>query len=78
VARIERIDGELLGSDGCPAPFDRSLMTPYALRHSYAAVPVDVLKELMDHVSVGTTMGYYREDPLVPLGRWDDLATVNA
>jgi hypothetical protein len=37
-----------------------------------------VLKELMDHVSVGTTMGYYREDPLVPLGRWDDLATVNA
>lgn len=66
VARIERIDGELLGSDGCPAPFDRSLMTPYALRHSYAqrhadaAVPVDVLKELMDHVSVGTTMGYYR------------------
>lgn len=59
-------------------------MTPYALRHSYAlrhadaAVPVDVLKELMDHVSVRTTMGYYREDPLVPLGRWDDLATVNA
>ena len=41
-------------------------MTPYALRHSYAqrhadaGVPVDVLKELMDHVSVGTTMGYYR------------------
>jgi integrase len=66
VARIERIDGELLGLDGCPAPFDRSLITPYALRHSYAqrhadaAVPVDVLKELMDHVSVGTTMGYYR------------------
>jgi len=43
-----------------------SLITPYALRHSYAqrhadaGVPVDVLKELMDHVSVTTTMGYYR------------------
>ena len=42
------------------------LITPYALRHSYAqrhadaGVPVDVLKELMDHVSVTTTMGYYR------------------
>jgi integrase len=66
MGRIERIDGELLGPDGSPAPFDRSLITPYALRHSYAqrhadaAVPVDVLKELMDHASVGTTMGYYR------------------
>ena len=43
-----------------------SLITPYALRHSYAqrhadaGVPVDVLKELMDHVSVTTTMGYYQ------------------
>src|SRR5664279_3388146 len=66
MGRIERIDSELLGPDGCPAPFDRSVITPYALRHSYAqrhadaAVPVDVLKELMDHASVGTTMGYYR------------------
>jgi hypothetical protein len=66
VAGIERIDSELLGPDGCPAPFDRSVITPYALRHSYAqrhadaGVAVDVLKELMDHVSVGTTMGYYR------------------
>jgi integrase len=66
VRRIERIDGELLGPDGHPAPFDRSQVTPYALRHSYAqrhadsGVPVDVLKELMDHVAVATTMGYYR------------------
>jgi hypothetical protein len=42
------------------------LITPYVLRHSYAqrhadaGVPVDVLKELMDHVAVATTMGYYR------------------
>ena len=65
VARIGPIDGELRGPDG-PVPFDASLITPYALRHCYAqrhadaGVPVDVLKELMDHVSVTTTMGYYR------------------
>ena len=65
VGDIGVIDSELLAPDGTPAPFDRSLITPYALRHSYAqrhadnGVPVDVLKELMDHVAVGTTMGYY-------------------
>ena len=66
VGQIGTIDSELPGPDGTPAPFDPSLITPYALRHSYAqrhadaGVPVDVLKELMDHVSVTTTMGYYR------------------
>jgi integrase len=66
VARIGVIHSELLGQDGTPVPFDPSLITPYALRHSYAqrhadaGVPVDVLKELMDHVAVTTTMGYYR------------------
>ncbi len=66
VGQIGAIDSELLGADGTPAPFDPSLITPYALRHSYAqrhadaGVPVDVLKELMDHVSVTTTMGYYQ------------------
>ncbi len=65
VRQIPRIDGELLGPNGTPLPFERSLIAPYALRHSYAqrhadaGVPVDVLKELMDHVSVQTTMGYY-------------------
>lgn len=64
--RIGSIDSELLGPDGTPAPFQASLIMPYALRHSYAqrhadaAVPVDVLKELMDHAAVATTMGYYR------------------
>ena len=66
VTRIGDIDSELTGPDGTPAPFDPSLITPYALRHSYAqrhadaGVPVDVLKELMDHVAVTTTMGYYQ------------------
>ncbi|MGH3629316.1 MAG: tyrosine-type recombinase/integrase, partial [Sciscionella sp.] len=65
VARIGIIDSELLGAGGTPAPFDPALIAPYALRHSYAqrhadaGVPVDVLKELMDHVAVATTMGYY-------------------
>jgi integrase len=60
VSRIDRIDGELRGPDGRPAPFDRSHVTPYALRHSYAqrhadgGVPVVMLKELMDHVAVAT------------------------
>ena len=65
VGKIGTIDSELLGPDGAPAPFDPCLITPYALRHSYAqrhadaGVPVDVLRELMDHVAVATTMGYY-------------------
>ena len=66
VAQIGAIDSELPGPDGTPAPFDPSPITPYALRHSYAqrhadaGVPVDVLKELMDHAAVATTMGYYQ------------------
>ncbi|MGH9137865.1 MAG: tyrosine-type recombinase/integrase [Acidimicrobiales bacterium] len=70
-AQIPVIEGELLGAGGTPVAFDRSLLTPYALRHSYAqrhadaGVPVDVLRELMDHRSVQTTMGYYH----VSLGR---------
>ena len=62
---IPKIDGELLGPDGTPLPFDHSLITPYVLRHSYAqrhadaGVPVDVLKELLDHRSIETTLGYY-------------------
>ena len=66
LTHIGTIDSELTGPDGTPVPFDTTLITPYALRHSYAqrhadaGVPVDVLKELMDHVSVTTTMGYYQ------------------
>ena len=63
--RIPKIDSEVLGPGGTPLPFDRSLVTPYVLRHSYAqrhadaGVPVDVLKELLDHAAIQTTMGYY-------------------
>jgi integrase len=66
VRGFEAISGDVLGPDGYPLPFDRRLIFPYALRHSYAqrhadaGVPVDVLRDLMDHVSIQTTMGYYR------------------
>ena len=65
-AKIGVINSDLAGPDGSPAPFDPALITPYALRHSYAqrhadaGVPVDVLRELMDHAAISTTMGYYQ------------------
>lgn len=46
--------------------FDRSLIFPYAFRHSYAqrhadaGTALDVLQKLMDHRSPTTTQGYYR------------------
>ena len=49
-----------------PMPFDKSRMFPYAYRHTYAqrhadaGVPIDVLRELMDHLNAMTTQGYYR------------------
>ncbi|XKH52084.1 site-specific integrase [Citricoccus nitrophenolicus] len=48
------------------AGFSRGKLEPYGLRHAYAqrhadaGVSVDVLRELMDHKDVNTTMGYYR------------------
>ena len=46
--------------------FDKKAVVPYSYRHTYcqrhadAGVPVDVLADLMDHVSMSTTQGYYR------------------
>jgi hypothetical protein len=57
---------EEFGPDGQRLPFDRSLIFPYAFRHSYcqrhadAGVPIDVLRELMDHRSANTTAAYYK------------------
>jgi len=65
VRAIPAIDSEVLGPDGMPLAFDRARITPYVLRHCYAqrhadaGVPVDVLRELLDHVAIQTTMGYY-------------------
>lgn len=55
-----------LGVNGQPVAFDRSLVFPYAFRHTYAqrradaGVHPDVLKELMGHEQIQTTMTYYR------------------
>jgi integrase len=63
---IEVIEGEEIGKDGTLLPFERSLIFPYAFRHSYAqrhadeGFHPDVLRELMDHRSLATTQGYYR------------------
>jgi len=51
-------------SDG--AQFDKTKITPYAWRHSYAqrhadaGVGIDVLAELLDHRNLNVTRGYYR------------------
>jgi integrase len=51
-------------SDG--AEFDKTKITPYAWRHSYAqrhadaGVGIDVLAELLDHRNLNVTRGYYR------------------
>lgn len=55
-----------LDRDGAPLPYDTAGIFPYAFRHSYAqrhadaGVRPDVLRDLMDHRSVDTTMGYYK------------------
>lgn len=64
--RIPVLLGEEFGKDGERVPFNRPLIYPYAFRHSYAqrhadaGVPVDVLRELMDHKSMQTTQRYYK------------------
>ncbi|MGY2744960.1 hypothetical protein [Arthrobacter sp. UYCu723] len=46
--------------------FDKALIVLYAYRHTYAqrhadaGVPIDVLRELMDHRKLDTTSGYYQ------------------
>ena len=56
--------GPLLRGDG--TEFDKTLITPYSYRHSYAqrhadaGVAIDVLRELMDHTSMDATQRYYR------------------
>lgn len=64
--RIHRLDAGVLDHEGNPVPFDRSAVQPHALRHTYAQTLADsgvapsVLRDLMDHRSLSTTLGYYR------------------
>ncbi|MGH3791273.1 MAG: tyrosine-type recombinase/integrase, partial [Pseudonocardiaceae bacterium] len=55
-------------------PFDKTRIFPYAYRHTYAqrhadaGVPVDVLRDLMDHKELTTTQGYYKSRELHQMG----------
>lgn len=66
VQALPRLDSSDIGDDGQARPFDRSLIFPYAFRHTYAqrhadaGTSPDVLMELMGHEKISTTMGYYR------------------
>lgn len=63
-AFIDSIAEQLVDDAG--QPFPAAVVVPYAYRHSYAqrhadnGTPPDVLRDLMGHVSMETTMGYYR------------------
>ena len=66
VSSIPELDAGPLDEHGRPVPFDRSAIHPHALRHTYAQTLADqgvapsVLRDLMDHRSMSTTLGYYR------------------
>ncbi|TGA99693.1 site-specific integrase [Streptomyces sp. MZ04] len=66
VASIPQLLSDELDEHGNRLPFDRMLIFPYAFRHSYAqrhadaGVHPDVLKDLMDHRMISTTMSYYQ------------------
>jgi len=66
VERIPRIDSGPLEERGEPAPFDRAAIHPHAFRHTYAQTLADqgiapsVLRDIMDHRSLSTTLGYYQ------------------
>lgn len=66
VDALPQLSSEVVGPDGELEPFDRSLVFPYAFRHSFAqrhadaGTPLDVLQDLMDHDDPATTTGYYQ------------------
>lgn len=66
VANLPRLDSDAIDADGSHLAFDRSKIVAYSFRHSYAqrhadaGTPPDVLRELMGHEKIETTMGYYR------------------
>jgi integrase len=66
VDHLDRLDAGPLDETGEPVPFDRAKIHPHAFRHTYAqtladqGTPPSVLRDLMDHRSLSTTLGYYR------------------
>ena len=66
LARMPEIEAGTLDEHGNPVPFDKAAIRPHAFRHTYAQTLADqgvaapVLRELMDHRSLSTTLGYFR------------------
>ncbi len=66
VDAIPELPSDTVDAHGRREPFDRRRIYPYAFRHSYAQrhadadVPIDVLRDLMDHKQISTTQTYYR------------------
>ncbi len=66
VTAIPKIDAGPADAAGRPIAFDRRAITPRAFRPTYAQTLADqgvapsVLRDLMDHKSMNTTLGYYR------------------
>ena len=66
VQRIPRLTAGPPGASAAAVDFDRSAIHPHAFRHTYAPTLADqgvqpsVLRDLMDHRSMSTTLGYYR------------------
>ena len=66
LARMPMIEAGPLDEHGSPVAFDKAAIKPHAFRHTYAQTLADsgvaapVLRDLMDHRSLSTTLGYYR------------------
>ncbi|MGQ2913823.1 tyrosine-type recombinase/integrase [Microbacterium aurantiacum] len=65
-ANLPQVPGPVTDADGHPVDFDLTTVQPYDFRRAYAqrhadnGTDPDVLRQLMDHVSLSTTMGYYQ------------------
>jgi integrase len=65
-AWVDALPPLLIRHGGTQVEFNKANVFPYAYRHTYAqrhadaGVPVDVLRELLDHDSMDTTRVYYR------------------
>ncbi|MDT2006899.1 site-specific integrase [Rhodococcus opacus] len=66
VDTLPHLDSETPGPDGGALPFERPLIFPYAFRFAFAqrcadaGIPLDILREFMDHKDPKTTLGYYK------------------
>ncbi|WP_158217848.1 tyrosine-type recombinase/integrase [Dietzia alimentaria] len=63
---IELTDADLRDVNGVAINFSRQNLRPYGFRHSYAqrlvdaGVPIETVRELMDHKSISTTQVYFK------------------